>query len=131
MSERLVPRVPADNRLYQTAAERDLAAVLRLLLDRVEGGQGEDRDLGLDIVDALGLPRTIGDPTSCIDCALAVADELRQCRVDALAAGWTTLRGQITAGKIRKPEVGSDDFARTILSVVLRVHIARLEACPA
>lgn len=131
MSDRLVPRSHADNRLHQTTAEHDLAALLRGLLAIVEAGQGEDRGLGVDVVDALGLPRTIGDPTSCIDCALAVADELKQCRADTLGAAWTTLRNLIVMGKIRKAEVGGEDFARTILSVVLRVHIARLEACPA
>lgn len=106
------------NRLHRTEAERDLAAELRALLDDIEGGIVV---AGADVLDVLQLPRTIGDPVAVVDSALNVAEALGQSVDDVLAA--------VIKSKSECRTVGA--IARLTLSIVLRVHIAKLERAPA
>ena len=117
--------------LFATDVQRACAADLRRLLKRLEGGEGEDRALGADIVNALDAPPMIGDPTGCIDCALHLADALKQDGVDVLASAVVDLRQRVLSGWKRGGEITTADAARAISAIVLRVYIAKLEKAPA
>ncbi len=107
--------------LHTTDAQRDEAAAIKLLLVRLDAGQGEDRALGADVVDAVDAPRTIGDPTAQIDASFALARWLDQNPV------------VITASVLRdkRPQCTDRQLARMLCTTILRVHLANLERAPA
>jgi hypothetical protein len=118
MNDRIVPRYPADNRLFQTDQQRDLAGELRALIDDLEGGVPI---IGTDVLDILNMPRTIGDPVALVDSALHVATALGQRADEVLAAA---LRSKSECRTV-------DAIARLVLAIVLRVQVAKLEKAPA
>lgn len=116
--------------IYRTDAEREQAIELRRLLIRLQNGEGEDRPLGADIVNAIGAPAELGDPTGCLDCALHLADYLKFSRIETLAWAVHTLRDKVRQGWKPADGISHADAARTITCIVVKCQIARLEGSP-
>lgn len=107
--------------LFTTDAKREQAAAIALLLARIDGGQGEDRILGADIVDTVDAPRSLGNPVGQVDAALALATWLKQ---DPIAVVTSVLRE-------KSAECSHNRLARKLCATILRVHLANLERAPA
>lgn len=116
--------------IFRTHADRASAAELRRLLIRLQNGEGEDRALGADIREAFNLPHTAGDPTGCIDCALAVAVAAKQDPKDALKAALDGIDHRLREGWQPTVADGLAVLSRAVCLVVLKCKIAKLEAAP-
>jgi hypothetical protein len=106
--------------IFSTDTQRERAAQVKVLLARLQSCPGE-RGLGVDIVDVVEAPRTIGDPTRQVDAALSLAKHLGQNPGEVAASVFRFKRVDCTVGEI----------ARMLCAVVLRVHLAKLEGAPA
>lgn len=106
--------------MFATDQQRRLAIQVNSLIARLEAAHGEDRGLGADIVETIGAPTTIGDPTSSIDCVLHLAEHLKQSSTRLL---WKVQ--QI------KPEPQPSHLARIMCARVLIIHLATLMKAPA
>lgn len=107
--------------MHMTDAQRDLAAMIKMLLARVETGHDLDYALGADVIDALDAPRSIGNPVAQVDAALALAAWLKQ---DPIAVVQSVLRDKTA-------ECSHYRLARMTCAVLMRVHLANLERAPA
>jgi hypothetical protein len=117
---------------HTTDAQRAQAVALRRLLIRLENGEGEDRALGADILNALDAPTLIGDPTGCMDCAFNLAEWLCQPRSDVLNRATVRLRDRVVIDGWKSAEtISAADVARAMTMIILRVHLATLERAPA
>lgn len=116
--------------VFTTDDQRAQAIELRRLLIRLQNGDGEDRALGADIVNAAGAPATLGDPTGCLDCALYLADHFKMNQVDTLARAVINLRERVREGWKKAGEISNSDAARAITVIVVRTQIAKLEGQP-
>lgn len=118
-------------RVFKTDAERERAEHFRALLARLSAGDGEDRTLGADIVEACGVaPAEFGDPTACIDCAIALTDILSFQRIEILTAAIHGLRQRCREGWKPLQNITAADTARAITTLIVRGEIARLEGMP-
>lgn len=116
--------------LFRTDDDRKLAIELRRLMMRLQAGEGEDRELGADILEAFVLPHTIGDPTGCLDCAFYLADFLKMGRIEALAWATHGLKERVRDGWKSANEITNADAARAMTAVLLKARIAQLEGAP-
>lgn len=120
-----------DRRFYSNDNEREQARTLRSLLVLLEGCAGDNSALGPDILNALDAPIGIGDPVTCMDCALHLADWMKQPQLDVLNSATAWLREKVRAGWKKPEAIGGADAARAITTVLLRVQLANLERAPA
>jgi hypothetical protein len=107
--------------LHTKDAQRDLAAKIRALLTRIEGGRGLDYALGVDVLDVFDAQHSMGNPVVQIDAALALGQRLNQDLMDIVRS----------IMRAKAPECTPYLLARMACSIVLRVHIAMLERRPA
>lgn len=121
-----------DRRLHSNDNEREQARQLRSLLVLLDGDiAGDDHALGADILNALDAPIGIGDPVMCMDCALHLADWMKQPQLDVLNAATAWLRDKVRTGWKKPEAISGADAARAITTVLLRVQLANLERAPA
>lgn len=121
-----------DRRFFTPDALRAQAVEIRRLLLRLENGDGEDRDLGADILLAVDAPMTIGDPTGQMDSAYHLASFLKQPTLNLHVRCGQRVRSRIEAGNWKTVDaVTNADIARQTTIIVLKVHLANLERAPA
>lgn len=116
--------------IFRTDEARSSAAELRRLLIRLLNGEGEDRDLGADVREALGVPSEAGDPTGCMDCAYALVKAMRIDWLETFERVKMNLRDRARTGWNPPDGVTNADVARAITIVVVKCEIARLEGTP-
>ena len=120
-----------DARLFTSEAARAQAIEVRRVLLRLQNGDGEDRGLGADVLNAVEAPTTIGDVTGCVDCAYDLARFLKQSTLNLHVRCGLKIRDRINEGWKLADQVTNADMARTMTIIVLRVHLANLERAPA
>lgn len=120
-----------DQRLFTPEASRLQAIEVRRVLLRLTNGDGEDRQLGADVLEAVEAPPTIGDVTGCFDCAWALAEELKQSTLNLHVRTGFEVRKRIDEGWKSADKVTNADIARAMTVIVLRTHLANLERAPA
>ena len=120
-----------DQRLFTPEAARLQAIEVRRVLLRLQNGDGEDRDLGADVLNAVEAPPTIGDVTGCLDCAYHLAKHLKQSTLNLHVRCGVDIRKRIDEGWKTVDAVTNADIARATTITILRVHLANLERAPA
>jgi hypothetical protein len=120
-----------DARLFTSDDQRARAIEVRRLLLRLENGEGEDRNLGADILNAIDAPTLIGDVTGCMDCAYHLARHLGQSTLNLHVRVGFKMRERVDCGWKSAAEVTGADVARAMTAIVLKVHLAQLERAPA
>lgn len=120
-----------DTRIHSTDAQRAKAAQIKRLLIRVQNGDGEDRSLGADILDALEVPTQTLCPVSFMDGAAELAGFLKYERMEICKAATTLLRDRVTGGWKEGREISSADLARAMTTILLKLQLAKLERAPA
>lgn len=113
--------------IFTTDTDKARVEAAQALLARVTSDGGADISLGSEIVDALGAPAIIGDPTSSVDAALWLADWIGQDRAAVMQAASEDRKRRVATGA----DLGCDsDPARIVCAMVLRLHIADLDRRP-
>ncbi|GAA3849494.1 hypothetical protein AFIC_001023 [[Pseudomonas] carboxydohydrogena] len=120
-----------DTRIHTTDAQRTKAAAVRRLLIRLENGDGEDRTLGADILDALDVPAQTLCPVSFMDGAAALAGFLGFQRMDICNAAAKALRERVLGGWKDGKSITAADLARAMTIILLKLQLAKLERAPA
>jgi hypothetical protein len=120
------------NRLHSNDNEREQARQLRSLLLLIDGDtSGADHALGADILNALDAPIGIGDPVTCMDCAIHLANWMKQPQFEVLQSATAWLRERVRGGWKCSNDIDGPDVARAITAVLLKVKLANLERAPA
>lgn len=119
-----------DARLFTPDDQRARAVEVRRLMLRLENGEGEDRNLGADILDAILAPPTIGDVTGCVDCAYHLAKHLGQSTLNLHLRVGIEMRERVECGQKSAGEISVADVARAMTAIVLKVYLAKLERAP-
>jgi hypothetical protein len=120
-----------DARLFTSDEQRARAIEVRRLLLRLENGEGEDRGLGADVLDALAAPAEIGDVTGCMDCAYHLARHLGQSTLNLHVRVGFKMRERVDGGWKSAAAVTGADVARATTAIVLKVYLVKLERAPA
>lgn len=120
-----------DTRIHMTDAQRAAAADVRRLLVRLQNGEGEDRALGADILNALDAPSLTLCPVSFMDGAAQLTGLLGYPRTEICNAAAKVLRERVLTGWKDGRDITAADLARAMTTVLLKLHLAKLERAPA